>query len=74
MLLRLPYLALSTAFSFIRLLPMSDRTKDLEILALRHQLSVLQRQIERPQLTCPTGHCSPHCSAASPAHSSASST
>ncbi|MEU6650903.1 integrase core domain-containing protein [Streptomyces sp. NPDC046900] len=53
MLLRLPYLALSTAFSFIRLLPMSDRTKVLENLALRHQLSVLQRQIERPQLTWP---------------------
>jgi len=35
-LLRLPYLALSTAFSFIRLLPMSDLTKEWEILALRH--------------------------------------
>ncbi|MFF3871907.1 integrase core domain-containing protein [Streptomyces sp. NPDC001978] len=53
MLLRLPYLALSTAFSLIRLLPMSDREKDLEILALRHQLAVLQRQVEKPQLTWP---------------------
>jgi transposase len=52
-LLRLPYLALSTTFSFIRLLPMSNREKDLEILALRHQLAVLQRQIGRPQLTWP---------------------
>ncbi|MEV5010795.1 integrase core domain-containing protein [Streptomyces sp. NPDC055692] len=51
--LRLPYLALSTAFSFIRLLPMSDRHKDLEILALRHQLAVLQRQVDKPQLTWP---------------------
>ncbi|MFC5204095.1 integrase core domain-containing protein [Streptomyces kaempferi] len=51
MLLRLPYLALSTAFSLIRLLPMSDRAKDLEILALRHQLAVLQRQVDKPQLT-----------------------
>jgi hypothetical protein len=39
LLLRLPYLALSTAVSFIRLLPMSNREKDLEILALRHQLA-----------------------------------
>lgn len=53
MLLRLPYLALSTAFSLIRLLPMSDREKDLEILALRRQLGVLQRQVEKPQLTWP---------------------
>jgi hypothetical protein len=52
-LLRLPYLALSTAFSFIRLLPMSDRDKDLEILALRHQLTILQRQVDKPQLTRP---------------------
>lgn len=53
MLLRLPYLALSTAFSFIRLLPMGDQAKDLEILALRHQLAVLQRQVDKPQLTWP---------------------
>ncbi|WP_407646059.1 hypothetical protein [Actinacidiphila oryziradicis] len=53
MLLRLPYLALSTAFSFIRLLPMGDREKDLETLALRHQLVVLQRQVDKPQLTWP---------------------
>ncbi|CAG6396332.1 integrase core domain-containing protein [Streptomyces cocklensis] len=53
MLLRLPYLALSTAVSFMRLLPMSNREKDLEILALRHQLVVLQRQTGKPQLTWP---------------------
>ncbi|MFB6784615.1 integrase core domain-containing protein [Streptomyces sp. NPDC056352] len=53
MLLRLPYLTLSTAFSFIRLLPMGDREKDLEILALRHQLVVLQRQVDKPHLTWP---------------------
>ncbi|MGW1802793.1 hypothetical protein ACWCQN_44900 [Streptomyces sp. NPDC001984] len=32
---------------------MSDREKDLEILALRHQLALLQRQVEKPQLTWP---------------------
>jgi putative transposase len=29
----------------LRLLPMSDRDKDAEILALRHQVAVLQRQL-----------------------------
>ena len=29
----------------LRLLPMSDRDKDVEILALRHQLAVLHRQL-----------------------------
>ncbi|MEU2859267.1 hypothetical protein ACIQWL_49840 [Streptomyces mirabilis] len=48
MLLRLPYLALPTDFSLIRLLPMSDRAKDLEILALRPQLAVLQGQVDKP--------------------------
>jgi putative transposase len=53
MLLPLSYLALSTVFAFARLLPMSDTDKDVEILALRHQLAVLQRQIDRPHLTPP---------------------
>ena len=44
MLLRLAYLGVSNAFAMLRLLPMSDRGKDAEILALRHQLSILQRQ------------------------------
>jgi hypothetical protein len=52
-LLRLPYLALTSVFAFIRLLPMSDTNKDIEILALRHQLAVLQRQIDKPRLTPP---------------------
>ena len=45
MLLRLAYLGVSNAFALLRLLPMSDRDKDAEILALRHQLAVLQRQL-----------------------------
>jgi putative transposase len=52
-LLRLPYLALTSVFAFIRLLPMSDTDKDLEILTLRHQLAVLQRQADKPRLTPP---------------------
>lgn len=46
------YLTVTHAFAALRLLPMSDRGKDIEILALRHQLTVLQRQLgdHRPQL------------------------
>jgi putative transposase len=52
-LLRLSYLALTNVFAFVRLLPLTDVDKDVEILALRHQLVVLQRQIDRPRLTPP---------------------
>lgn len=45
MLLRLAYLGVTNVFAMLRLLPMSNRDKDAEILALRHQLSVLQRQL-----------------------------
>ncbi|WP_198358138.1 integrase core domain-containing protein [Streptomyces fildesensis] len=51
MLLRLAYLAAINAFAFLRLLPMSDRDKDIEILALRHQLLILQRQVGKPAFT-----------------------
>ena len=44
-LLRLAYLGATNVFALLRLLPMSSRDKDSEILALRHQLSVLQRQL-----------------------------
>jgi hypothetical protein len=44
-LLRLAYLGVTNTFTLLRLLPMSDRDKDTEILALRHQIMVLQRQL-----------------------------
>jgi putative transposase len=44
-LLRLAYLGVTNALAILRLLPMSDRDKDAEILALRHQIMVLQRQL-----------------------------
>jgi len=44
-LLRLAYLGVTNALAMLRLLPMSDRAKDVEILALRHQIMVLQRQL-----------------------------
>ena len=45
MLLRLAYLTMTNAFAVLRLLPMSNRDKDAEILALRHQVAILQRQL-----------------------------
>ncbi|MGW2939687.1 integrase core domain-containing protein [Streptomyces sp. NPDC001156] len=51
MLLRLAYLAVTHTFALLRLLPMSDRDKDVEILALRRQLLVLQRQVGKPTFT-----------------------
>ena len=41
-------------FALLRLLPMSDRDKDAKILALRHQIMVLERQLgkARPRF-CP---------------------
>ncbi|MEU5850666.1 helix-turn-helix domain-containing protein [Saccharopolyspora shandongensis] len=45
MLIRFVFLAVAHAFATLRLLPMTDREKDVEILALRHQLAVLQRQL-----------------------------
>jgi hypothetical protein len=44
-LLRLAYLAVTNAFAVLCLLPASDRDKDSEILVLRHQLAVLERQL-----------------------------
>ncbi|MFC6059801.1 integrase, partial [Streptomyces pratens] len=51
MLLRLAYLAVTNTFTLLRLLPRSERDKDIEILALRHQLLVLQRQVGKPVFT-----------------------
>ncbi|MFC6020690.1 hypothetical protein ACFP2T_31545 [Plantactinospora solaniradicis] len=45
MLLRLAYLGVTNALALLRMLPMSDRDKDTEILALRHQITVLRRQL-----------------------------
>ncbi|GAA0929098.1 integrase core domain-containing protein [Virgisporangium aurantiacum] len=45
MLLRLAYLGITNAFALLRLLPRDGRDQDIEILSLRHQLAVLQRQL-----------------------------
>jgi hypothetical protein len=49
-LFRLAYLGVTNAFALLRLLPVSDRDKDVEILALRHQITVLERQLGTTRL------------------------
>jgi putative transposase len=44
-LLRLAYLTVTNASAMLRLLPLADRDRDGEILALRHQIMVLGRQL-----------------------------
>jgi hypothetical protein len=51
MALRLIYQVFTTLLGWIVLSTRSDTTKDIEILVLRHQLSVLQRRTPRPQIT-----------------------
>jgi transposase InsO family protein len=44
-LFRLAYLGVTNALAMLRLLPISDRAKDAEILALRHQIMILERHL-----------------------------
>jgi putative transposase len=44
------YLAVRNRFALVVLLPRSDRSKELEILVLRHELAVLRRQSGRPRI------------------------
>ena len=49
MLSKLAYLAVCRSMQALVLLARGDAAKDLEILVLRHQLTVLRRQISRPR-------------------------
>src|ERR1039458_2386893 len=51
MTLRFAYLAVLRVFGWLALLARSDRAKDAEILILRHQVAVLQRQVRAPRLS-----------------------
>jgi hypothetical protein len=54
-LLRLGYLTVSNIFAILRLLSMGDRDKDVEILALRHQISVLERRLGKQRVRFTSG-------------------
>ena len=49
--LRFTYLAVLRVFGWLALLARSDHAKDAEILILRHQVAVLQRQVRSPRLS-----------------------
>jgi len=74
-LLRLAYLGVTNVFASLRLLPASDRDKDVEILVLRHQIMVLERQLgtNRRGSPPPTGRSWPPCCTGSHATCSAGS-
>jgi hypothetical protein len=48
---RLLYLIFARLCGWLALLPRSDNVKNTEILVLRHQIAVLQRQVRSPRLT-----------------------
>jgi putative transposase len=50
MLSKLAYLTLCRSIQLLMLLARGDATKDLEFMVLRHQLSILQRQVPRPRI------------------------
>jgi putative transposase len=50
-LLSFAYLVACRLFALVLLLARGDRSKELELLVLRHELSILRRQARRPQLT-----------------------
>ncbi|WP_218026075.1 hypothetical protein [Nocardia miyunensis] len=41
---------MTNIFAVLRLLPTSDRDKDTEILTLRHQIAVLERQLGKQKV------------------------
>jgi putative transposase len=48
--IRLLYLVVIRVFGWLLLLGRGQASKDVEIMALRHEVAVLRRQVTRPQL------------------------
>jgi hypothetical protein len=48
-LFRLVYFAVSRLFAWLGLLTRSEASKDVEILVLRHEVTVMRRHIGRPK-------------------------
>jgi hypothetical protein len=63
---RLAYLTLCRSIQLLVLLARGDAAKDLEILVLRHQLTVLRRTTHDPSWNQPTVPCSPRSAASCP--------
>ena len=63
MLLRLAYLSVTNAFALLRLLPQERPGQGRGDLVLRHQITVLERQLgkTRPQFSPQIGRSSRHC-------------
>jgi putative transposase len=49
--LRFAYLTALRVFGWLALPARSDQAKDAEILIVRHQVAVLQRQVKKPRLS-----------------------
>jgi putative transposase len=49
--MRFAYAAMLRVFGWLALLARFDRAKDAKILILRHQVTLLQRQVKAPQLS-----------------------
>ena len=71
MLLRLAYLVVLRVFGWLALLARSDSAKDTEMLILRHQIAVLQRQVKTPRRPGLIGRSWPRWPGSCPAASSA---
>jgi hypothetical protein len=57
--LRLAYLGVTNAFAVLRVLPMSNRDKDVEILALRHHITVPERLLGKEKMRFDAGDRAP---------------
>jgi hypothetical protein len=68
---RLLYLIFVRLCGWLALLPRSSDVKNTEILVLRHQIAVLQRQVRSPGYRGPTGRSWPPSPGGCPPHTAA---